>query len=166
MAVGVAALGTLAFWGECLLYPLVAFTNAVRKGAFTLDVLVPFDKCTSSIGLLLIVLGLSIFSWSVQARGRYATSWAMAEDHRLVTWGPYRFVRHPSYLSYFMMFFGMLILWPNVFSTIPILSIPGYVRITKDEEGLLIERFGDQYRDYRKRTGRFFPKIPRKLACA
>ena len=31
---------------------------------------------------------------------------------------------------------------------------------TRTEERYLIERFGDQYRDYMKRVGRFLPKLP------
>lgn len=156
----VTAFGTLVFWIQCILYPILVLTNVMQRfETLPLQLSFSYDYVLRWFGLSLLVFGFSLFIWSVIARGRYATSWEMSEKHRLVTWGPYRFVRHPSYLSYFLMFFGMFLVWLNLLAIVPIFAIPGYVRIVGDEEKLLVKRFGDQYIRYQKVTGRFFPRI-------
>jgi len=115
--------------------------------------------CAQIVGLVLTGAGYFLFIWSVIARARYAVSWAMTENHRLVTWGPYRYVRHLSYLGYFLMFLGLFFTWPNFLTLFPLIAIPGYVRVTVEEERFLLLRFGDQFLEYQRRTGRFIPKL-------
>jgi protein-S-isoprenylcysteine O-methyltransferase Ste14 len=153
-----AGLGTLVYFAEALFYPLIVFANMISpQNAFLLGYDFPFMPYARITGMILTGVGHILFVWSVIARGKYATSWEMKEDHRLVTWGPYRHVRHPSYLGYFLMFIGLIALWPNVFTLVPLLAIPGYNRITIDEERLLEQRFGAEYVEYKNRTGRFIP---------
>jgi protein-S-isoprenylcysteine O-methyltransferase Ste14 len=110
-------------------------------------------------GLLVMVLGYAIFIWSVLARGRYATSWQMPTDHKLVDWGPYRYVRHPSYLGYFLMFIGFVLLWHNALALVTLIAIPGYVLTTFREEEMLRVKFREEYVQYQKHVGRFLPKV-------
>ncbi|NIQ07584.1 MAG: isoprenylcysteine carboxylmethyltransferase family protein, partial [Candidatus Korarchaeota archaeon] len=70
-----------------------------------------------------------------------------------------RYIRHPSYLGYFLMFFGIFALWPNGLTLIPLVAVPGYYSLTFVEEKLLIQRFGEEYLEYMRKTGRFLPKI-------
>jgi protein-S-isoprenylcysteine O-methyltransferase Ste14 len=86
----------------------------------------------------------------------------MSQDHRLVTWGPYKYVRHPSYLAYFFLFFGFFLTWLNIAAIPCFAAIPGYVLNIDTEEKMLIERFGDEYMSYQRRTGRFFPLIRKR----
>jgi protein-S-isoprenylcysteine O-methyltransferase Ste14 len=44
----------------------------------------------------------------------------------------------------------------TVFATIVIIV---FLPVSKKEEQMLLDRFGDEYRDYMKRTGRFFPRL-------
>lgn len=99
--------------------------------------------------------------WSVVARGRYSVAWEMPEDQQLVTGGPYRYVRHPSYLGYSLMFSGLFLVWLNLIALAPMVGIPGYVALAKPEEELLMSRFGQRYREYMRSTGRFIPRIGR-----
>lgn len=157
--VGVAAVGTLIYFLEAVLYPFLVFSgfSSVLRG-FPFDFQFSFVFPLQLLGLFLTAMGYFIFIWSVVARGRYAVSWEMPENQRLVTWGPYRHVRHPSYLGYFLMFFGLFFMWPNLFTLFPLAAIPGYYRLTFEEERLLTRRFGDEYMKYQKKTGRFIPK--------
>jgi protein-S-isoprenylcysteine O-methyltransferase Ste14 len=82
----------------------------------------------------------------------------MQNTHKLVTWGPYRFVRHPSYLAYFLLFAGLLAVWPNFLTIVPLVAIPSYVKATDREEKLLEAHFGNEYKEYQRKTGRFFPQ--------
>lgn len=153
-----AGFGTFVYFAEALFYSLIVLTNWISlQNAFSLRYGSAFIPYARSIGVILTGTGYTLFIWSVIARGGYATSWAMKDSHRLVTWGPYRYVRHPSYLGYFLMFIGLFALWPDALTIVPLLAIPGYNRITIDEERLLEQRFGTEYTEYKKRTGRFIP---------
>ena len=158
--VGVAALGTFAYALEVLFYEFLVFSgnNSVLS---SLPVQFQFLSLffLQLAGLVLSFTGYFLFVWSVIARGRYSVSWEMPEDQKLVTWGPYRYVRHPSYLGYFLMFIGFFFLWPSVFALFPLLAIPGYYKITFEEEKLLAKRFGDAFAEYQKKTRRLIPKI-------
>lgn len=163
LAINAAAMGTLIFFVETLMFLFLAFTgNASTLYAAPFRLLTPFDSAVQTFGLALTGFGYFLFVWSVVARGRYATSWAMPENQRLVTWGPYRYVRHPSYLAYFLMFFGLFFTWQNLAALLPLLAIPGYVQVSKREEELLTSRFSDEYRQYQRATGKFFPRLAKK----
>lgn len=82
----------------------------------------------------------------------------MPENHKLVTWGPYRYVRHPAYLAYFILFIGLPLTLLNLIAIIPLIAVPGYIRIANIEEALLTKRFGNEYQRYQQATGKFFPK--------
>jgi len=159
-SVGLAAVGTGIYFLEVFLYLILVFTELILMlRGFPFYFQFPFMVYVQILGLVLTLLGFFLFIWSVISRGRYAASWEMSEDHKLVTWGPYRHMRHPSYLGYFLMFLGFFLLWTNLFTLIPLFAIPGYYRVTSDEERLLIKRFGDEYVEYQKKTGKFIPKL-------
>ena len=85
---------------------------------------------------------------------------ATREHHTLVTRGPYRFVRHPFYLGVAAFVFGLALLtalWFVAAVAAVVLSLLA-VR-TPIEEAKLVERFGDDYRRYAARTGRFLPRL-------
>lgn len=88
-----------------------------------------------------------------------ATS-ATREDHQLVTTGPYRFVRHPLY-SLGVVYMAGLIALTGLWPLIPA-AVASYAVIifrTPLEETELIARFGDEYRAYTARTGRYWPRL-------
>ncbi|UCG37004.1 MAG: isoprenylcysteine carboxylmethyltransferase family protein [Candidatus Bathyarchaeota archaeon] len=156
--VGLAAAGTLAYFLEVFLYLFLAFTNLLSMmEAFPF--FLSLGIYAKIAGLILTLCGTAIFAWSVVVRGHYAVSWEMPENQRLVTGGPYRCVRHPSYLGYFLMFIGFSLIWPSLLTAFPLLAIPGYYHLTFEEERLLILRFGREYEEYQNRTGRFIPKL-------
>jgi len=157
-----AAFGTLLFFLESILYSFLVFTGiSSTLNIFFLQLQFQYDSYVQIVGIVVTGAGYFLFIWSVVARGKYAVSWAMAENHRLVTWGPYRYVRHPSYLGYFLMFFGLFLIWLNLVAMVPLAAIPGYAQVAAKEEELLMRRFGEEYIRYREITGRFFPKRKR-----
>ena len=154
-----AAFGTLLFFLESILFAFLAFTGfSSALHVFPLQLQFQSDSYVQMAGIVLTGAGYFLFIWSVVARGKYAVSWAMSKNHKLVTWGPYRYVRHPSYLGYFLMFSGLFLIWLNLVAILPLVAVPGYVQITVAEEELLIRRFGEEYIRYQKKTGWFFPK--------
>ena len=85
---------------------------------------------------------------------------ATRKEHKLVTSGPYRWVRHPLYTVGSSMFIAFGMMADNWFiAALGILAFIGMAIRTPKEEANLIEKFGDEYRDYMKRTGRFLPKF-------
>jgi protein-S-isoprenylcysteine O-methyltransferase Ste14 len=85
---------------------------------------------------------------------------ATRKQHILVMNGPYRWVRHPLYTFGTTLFVAFGMIADNWF--IAVLGILTFILMairTPKEEANLIEKFGDEYRDYMKRTGRFFPKL-------
>lgn len=145
----------LALSGSLMLFAeSVALVALERTGNTYIIIGVP-----QIIGLSLFFIGCLLHAWSVAVRGRYATSWSMRQNHKLVTGAPYSLVRHPSYLAYMLMIVGVTLVWMQWFTLLPWVAIPGYVLVSRREEELLIERFGDQYREYMKRVSAFIPML-------
>ena len=85
---------------------------------------------------------------------------ATRTEHKLVTSGPYRWVRHPLYTVGSSMFVAFGLMADNWFiALLGVLAFIGMAIRTPKEEANLIEKFGDEYREYMKRTGRFLPRL-------
>jgi protein-S-isoprenylcysteine O-methyltransferase Ste14 len=85
---------------------------------------------------------------------------ATRQQHALVTNGPYRWVRHPLYTVGSSLFIALGMIADNWFvAGLGILTFILMAVRTPNEEANLIEKFGDEYREYMKRTGRFLPKL-------
>ena len=57
------------------------------------------------------------------------------------------------------MFFGLLLMLLDPIALVPLIAIPGYIRLAAYEETLLIQEFGEAYIHYKRRTGRFIPRL-------
>jgi protein-S-isoprenylcysteine O-methyltransferase Ste14 len=85
---------------------------------------------------------------------------ATRKEHKLVTRGIYHWIRHPLYTigSSFIVSFGVMA--DNWFiAALGVLAFIGMAARTPKEEANLIEKFGDEYREYMKRTGRYLPRL-------
>jgi len=85
---------------------------------------------------------------------------ATRKEHKLVTNGIYRYIRHPLYTIGSSLFISFGMMADNWFiAALGILTFILMAIRTPKEEANLIEKFGDEYREYMKRTGRFLPKL-------
>ena len=109
------------------------------------------------IGILCVVMIYWLFS-SIGS-GITPTS-ATRKQHTLVTSGPYRWVRHPLYTVGSSLFISFGMMADNWFiATLGVLAFVAMASRTPKEEANLIEKFGDEYREYMKHTGRYLPKL-------
>ena len=143
---GLVAFGTLVFWLGSIFYVLLTFAGLLSYfDSLILPLRFQFDYYVQTAGIVLTAFGYYLFTWSVIARSCYVTAWEMPADQKLVTWGPYRNVRHPSYLAYFIMFHGLFLISLTWIALVPLIAIPGYLQIANEEERMLTQRFGDEY---------------------
>jgi protein-S-isoprenylcysteine O-methyltransferase Ste14 len=113
----------------------------------------------AGVGAGVIAGGLLV--WTFRSLGKNLTDTVVTRrDHTLVTTGPYRWVRHPFYDSVALSVLANSLVSANwfLFLTGALLFVLMMVR-TRTEEEKLLARFGDSYRAYVERTGRFLPRI-------
>ncbi len=111
------------------------------------------------IGIAIINDVLLYWLFSSIGSGISPTS-ATRKEHKLSTSGPYRWVRHPLYTVGLMLFISFGMMADNWFiAALGIMAFIAMAKRTPQEEANLIEKFGDEYREYMKHTGRFFPKL-------
>ncbi len=113
------------------------------------------------LGVIGAASSILLVAWTHRALGRqYAAELAIQKDHVLVTTGPYARTRHPMYLALNAFSFSMAMTTSNLlvllFAILVILPFPW---IAREEEQVLLETFGEDYREYMRRTGKFFPRI-------
>ena len=107
------------------------------------------------------LLGVPLLYWVFSSLGRNVTrTTAIRKEHALVTYGPYRFVRHPLYSIGMLNFLGFCLLSANWFILVSALvTFATILMRTPLEEQRLLEKFGNEYRNYMDRTGRYWPVI-------
>ena len=120
----------------------------------------PFPIWSRWIGVGLAVISLPLLIWVHHTLGRHwSTNLQLKQNHTLIAEGPYRRVRHPMYTALFSFFVGQALVSASwlivVLVVVAILVL--YARIGK-EETMMIEQYGDEYRAYMRRTGRFLPR--------
>ena len=146
-------IGGLMLW----LSPLVYLINPVWMAWSKIGL--PESVRWLGVGFgILCVLGI-YWLFSSIGSGISPTS-ATRQEHQLVTSGPYRWVRHPLYTVGSSLFIAFGMMSDNWFiALLGVLAFIGMAIRTPKEEANLIEKFGDEYREYMKRTGRFLPKF-------
>ena len=122
----------------------------------------PLPAWARFTGAAIMAACLPLVYWIFSSLGKNVTPTIVTrKEHTLVTHGPYRWVRHPLYTVGFTLFFGLALLAANWFMLLVLLlGAVVLIQRTTLEEARLIERFGDDYRQYTQATGRFFPKRP------
>ena len=112
------------------------------------------------MGVAVGVVAGCLLIWTLLSLGKNLTDTVVTrKEHTLVTSGPYRWVRHPFYDSVALCVLGNSLTAANwfLFATGGLGLALFIVRTNKEEEQLLA-RFGDAYRSYMDRTGRFLPR--------
>jgi protein-S-isoprenylcysteine O-methyltransferase Ste14 len=113
-------------------------------------------------GVLCLVIGLWLFHRSHADLG---TNWSITlevrEQHRLITQGVYRRIRHPMYSALVLYAVGQALVIPNWVagpSNLIAFAFLYGLRV-RAEERMMVEQFGDEYGAYRARTKRLVPGV-------
>jgi protein-S-isoprenylcysteine O-methyltransferase Ste14 len=127
----------------------------------------PVDPRLAIPGLIGFACSLALFEWARSTvRGKFF-SYAYCHDtpQFLLTSGPFAYVRNPFYASYLLAYVGAAVLFPGI-ATLLVLVMMGIfsVKAARHEE----RKFGRsalsvEYEVYRRRTGRFIPRLTRSI---
>lgn len=107
-------------------------------------------------GVVLIAAGATLRLWALGSIGGH-------KKRRLVTWGPYRHLRHPLYGGSLLLVLG----FAAAAGSITAAALAGllfsalYVPVLRAEERFLADQFGHQWQAYCARTGRLLPRLGR-----
>lgn len=109
-----------------------------------------------------MVLGYAIvFSGATLVADGWRRIHRARRDETLMTDGVYAHVRHPQYTGLFIIIFGEgVVHWPTIVSiaAFPIIIL-AYTLLARKEEKQMLEKFGDEYRDYQRRVPMFVPRF-------
>lgn len=116
-----------------------------------------------ALSVPLFLIGAILTGWSDWALGALMRpKIEVMEKHDLVTKGPYSRIRHPTYTGIVMMALASALLFLHVIPVLGLVACFGiaYKKAVLEEELLASEDgFGQAYRDYMLKTGRFLPKL-------
>jgi protein-S-isoprenylcysteine O-methyltransferase Ste14 len=114
------------------------------------------------VGVAIMISGVVFRRYVISFLGKFFTATVQIhQDHQLIKAGPYRYIRHPSYLGILIITLGLGIALANWISLLICIVLPaiGIIQRIKVEEKELYHHFGEQYQDYRKSTWRIIPYI-------
>jgi protein-S-isoprenylcysteine O-methyltransferase Ste14 len=113
-------------------------------------------------GAGVLVLGNWVFWKSHKDLGRnWSPTLDIREDHKLVTRGIYQRIRHPMYLSLWLLVIAQAMILPNYvagFAGLVPFAILHFQRVAREEK-MMTEEFGGEYERYLAKTGRLFTKL-------
>jgi protein-S-isoprenylcysteine O-methyltransferase Ste14 len=113
-------------------------------------------------GVAIMISGIIFRRYAISVLGKFFTATVQIKNgHELIRAGPYRYIRHPSYLGILIIALGLGIALANWISLLICVVLPliGIIRRINVEEKELESHFGQQYQDYRKSTWRIVPHI-------
>jgi protein-S-isoprenylcysteine O-methyltransferase Ste14 len=157
--------GVTANWGSEVLFRLVVGVGAVVAGV--LPGVAPSATIRPAaladwIGLVLFWGGISLRLWSFRTLGRYFTFTVQtSSDQPVITDGPYRVIRHPSYAGLLLVIMAVGLFIGNWWSLVglTVAMAGGLVFRIRVEERALLQNLGDGYRDYAATHKRLVPLI-------
>ncbi len=117
-----------------------------------------------AVGGIVILLGFALSMWAQWHLGQnWVGGIGLRKRHRLITSGPYRYVRHPLYSGMMVSAIGLGIFGWNILFLLMALCFSGAYTIRSiGEEFLLEKQFPKHYPPYAARTGKLLPHIRKR----
>jgi protein-S-isoprenylcysteine O-methyltransferase Ste14 len=116
----------------------------------------------ATIGMVLVAAGIALRAWAILTLGTsFSRAVRVEPDQPVVTNGPYRFVRHPSYTGLLLAFTGIGVIVWNALSIAALALVPTIGLVTRIlvEERALRSTMGQRYEDYARGRPRLIPGI-------
>lgn len=114
----------------------------------------------SGVGIALVGLRICLKWWAMLTLGEYwSVQIEIRKSHKLIKEGPYRYLRHPAYLSNLIEYLGVPLIANAYYTLIGVLLIYVPFNLTRFrlEERELIRKFGVEYEEYQKKVPAFLP---------
>lgn len=116
-------------------------------------------------GIGIALLGFVLLQWAQKTLGKnWSDTPRFMKEQRLITSGPYQWIRHPIYTAFILILGSTLLIsanWFIGFSWLGMTVLETLSRI-RFEEAVMLEYFGNEYCDYIKSTGSYVPKLKSK----
>ena len=146
--------------GCSLMTSILDPTSIARKGNnISVSSLSGINQALVWVGVGMILISMFIrFVAIANLKKNFSGRLRIRADHNLVTNGIYHWIRHPAYLASILFFLGIPIILSSVLGFLVMLFIlPLIFRRIRNEESMLIERFGSDYEEYMKQTKKLIP---------
>lgn len=117
---------------------------------------------TGWLGTVLFAAAIWLLWRSHADLGRsWTPTLGLRDDHHLVTEGVFKYIRHPMYAAHILWGVATPLMLHNWIAgfTFLVLSSVQYLTRVGAEECMMLEKFGDQYREYMQTTGRLIPRL-------
>jgi protein-S-isoprenylcysteine O-methyltransferase Ste14 len=150
----------LAYGVPLLLAVYLLFSRAVPRAIHFLDLtLIHVTLPIAFAGLGLVVCGIAFSIWArFVLDGNWSGAATLKEGHTLTRTGPYRITRHPIYTGFLVALTGSAVEHGQLRSVIglALCLVVVWMKLAI-EERLMLERFGDEYIQYRREVPALFP---------
>jgi protein-S-isoprenylcysteine O-methyltransferase Ste14 len=122
---------------------------------------VPFPNWLRAAGFFLALVSLIFEFWAQAVLDReWSPQLQLQAGHRLVTTGPYARMRHPIYTGLVGWATGFALVTANwIFVAFAVVTPMVFFLRVPREEKMMLDTFGEDYRKYMERTGRFLPRL-------
>ena len=147
-----------------IFFVLIAFLVMYFAGAGWIDAFsFPLPDWLRWVGFAIGSVTVCFWTWvQVTLDTQWSPQLQLTKGHQLITTGPYARIRHPLYAGMCGWFISLSLLTANwIFVGACVLTLAGLLWRIPKEEQMMIEAFGDEYKEYIKHTGRLFPKLYR-----
>lgn len=125
----------------------------INYSTFLAKLIPDFLRIALSIIVMLLSLYLAVKSLKI-------VFGETRQEPGVIIKGPFKLIRHPIYVSAVLFYLGLLLLSPSILAAIIwIFIMVFYYFISRYEERLLLEKFGDAYIDYMKKVPMFIPRL-------
>jgi len=116
----------------------------------------------TTAGVVCLVAGTTFRLWAINTlKNNFAATVQIKQDQQLITTGPYRWLRHPSYTGAWIAMIGAALLMHSYLGLV--LMGPGmllvYMRRIAVEERTLEQAFGNAYTSMKQNTQRLVPGV-------
>jgi protein-S-isoprenylcysteine O-methyltransferase Ste14 len=113
-----------------------------------------------SLRLAILVVSVTLATWLF--RSGHAAVRDAERPARVLTSGAFRWVRHPLYLSALLVYLGLALATLSRWSlAVAALAFLFLNHIAAFEERVMEEKFAEEYRQYKAKTGRWWPRLSR-----